>query len=70
MVQADPPVQKQGVITFTPEVIQEHMTAYDQGIREVSASLSGYTKNNTADDLYVGRNVKSKFELYNLNYPS
>jgi hypothetical protein len=53
-VQAEPPEQRNVVITFTPEIIQEHTQAYDQGIREVSSSLNVYVKKHNGDLTVVG----------------
>jgi len=54
MVQTEPPEQKNVVVTFTPEVIAEHMQAYDQGIKEVSNSLNAYVKNHMEDMTVIG----------------
>jgi len=47
LVQVEPPNHSNMVITFTNEVIYEHLVAYDAAIKEVSSSLSNYIRNNT-----------------------
>jgi hypothetical protein len=45
MVQVEQPNMNNMVITFTNEIIQEHLIAYDAAIKEVSISLNNYARN-------------------------
>eukprot|EP01128_Nolandella_sp_AFSM9_P000174 TRINITY_DN1033_c0_g1_i3.p1 TRINITY_DN1033_c0_g1~~TRINITY_DN1033_c0_g1_i3.p1 ORF type:complete len:400 (-),score=105.57 TRINITY_DN1033_c0_g1_i3:124-1323(-) len=52
MVQSDPP-EVFSQLTFTSQLIQEHLNAYDQGIKEVSNSLQRYVGNGDSADPFV-----------------
>jgi len=47
MIQNEPPNVSNVVVTFTNEIIQEHLIAIDAAIKEVSISLNNYVRNNT-----------------------
>jgi len=60
MVQHEPPNANNMVITFTNEIIQEHLIAYDAAIKEVSISLNNYVRNNTTGETDMTINSISK----------
>jgi len=60
MVQQEPPNANNTVITFTNEIIQEHLIAYDAAIKEVSISLNNYVRNNNTGEMDMTINSISK----------